>query len=474
VRNVLLVDELRDSRAAYAHQALHDPLTGLPNRARLRERLAQALAGPHPEQVAVLMLDLDGFKRVNDSLGHPAGDALLRGVAERLLSATRGSDTVARLGGDEFAVLLEATRAPGDAAAVAERVLLAMRAPFAVGGSEAVVGTSIGIVVGAAAGRAAAPASDAAVDAVLRDADLAMYRAKGAGKGRYVFFEPGMHAEAVTRLELEADLRAALAKEEFRLAYQPIVALDTGAVAGVEALARWRHPLRGVVPPADFIPLAEETGLIVPLGRWVLGEACRQLAAWDAAAPGAPGAAAFSVSVNVSPRQFFDAGFVGDVRVALAASGVAPARLVLELTERVMHDRPEPALERFTALKALGVTLAIDDFGTGASALGYLQRFPIDVLKIDKTFVDGVAGEGAQGSLARTIVALGRALALRTVAEGVEAPEQRTALREAGCAMAQGFLFARPLDPEAVAALLAGADAEPARGAAAVAGLGTA
>jgi diguanylate cyclase (GGDEF)-like protein len=456
VRNVLLVDELRDSRAAYAHQALHDPLTGLPNRARLRERLAQALAGPHPEQVAVLMLDLDGFKRVNDSLGHPAGDALLRGVAERLLSATRGSDTVARLGGDEFAVLLEATRAPHDAAAVAERVLHAMRAPFALGGAEAVVGTSIGIVVGAGAGRGAAPAADAAVDAVLRDADLAMYRAKGAGKGRYVFFEPGMHAEAVTRLELEADLRAALARGEFRLAYQPIVALDTGAPVGVEALARWDHPLRGVVAPADFIPVAEETGLIVALGRWVLDEACRQLAAWSAAGGGA--GAGLAMTVNVSARQLYDPGFVDDVRAALSAAGVDASRLVLELTESVMLDRPDLALERFAALKRLGVTLAIDDFGTGYSALSYLQRFPIDVLKIDKSFVDGLGHGGRQGSLARTIVALGRALAMRTVAEGVEDAAQHAALREVGCAFGQGFLFARPLAPDDMAAMLAPAD----------------
>jgi diguanylate cyclase (GGDEF)-like protein len=401
------------------------------------------------------MLDLDGFKRVNDSLGHPAGDALLRGVAERLLNATRGSDTVARLGGDEFAILLEHTRSRHDVTVVADRILHAVRAPFALGAAEAVVGTSIGIAYGARG----APGGDdveARVDAVLRDADLAMYRAKGAGKGRHVFFEPSMHAEAVTRLETEADLRAALARGEFRLAYQPIVALDTGAPVGVEALARWDHPLRGVVAPADFIPVAEETGLIVALGRWVLDEACRQLAAWSAAGGGA--GAGLAMTVNVSARQLYDPGFVDDVRAALSAAGVDASRLVLELTESVMLDRPDLALERFAALKRLGVTLAIDDFGTGYSALSYLQRFPIDVLKIDKSFVDGLGRGGPQGSLARTIVALGRALSMRTVAEGVEEPVQRAALREVGCALGQGFLFARPLTPDGVEALLAGAE----------------
>jgi diguanylate cyclase (GGDEF)-like protein len=460
VRNVLLVDELRDSRAAYAHQALHDPLTGLPNRARLHERLAHALGGAHPERVSVLVLDLDGFKRVNDSLGHPAGDTLLVQVAQRLLAATRGSDTVARLGGDEFAVLLDNARQPHDAVGVAERVLDALRTPFLLAGpdgggsAEAVVGTSVGIARGAPHGARAAGDAASAVDALLRDADLAMYRAKASGKGRYTFFEPSMHAEAVSRLELEADLRAALARGEFRLVYQPIVALADGRIEGVEALARWDHPLRGTVSPADFIPLAEETGIIVPLGRWVLGEACRQARAWaDAGLGDAPGAA-LTVTVNVSGRQVYDPAFVDDVRAALAAAGVDPRRLVLELTESVMIDRPELALERFTALKAVGVRLAIDDFGTGYSALSYLQRFPIDVLKIDRSFVDGLRKGGPQGSLARTIVALGQALSLRTVAEGIEDAAQRAALHEVGCPLGQGFLFARPLEPAAVAALL--------------------
>ncbi len=460
IRNVTLVDALRDSREAFAHQARHDPLTKLANRARLHERLSLALGGASPERVTVLVLDLDGFKRVNDSLGHAAGDALLVQVAARLLAATRGSDTVARLGGDEFAVVLEHTRGPADATLVAERILSALRVPFVVGGAEAVVGTSVGIARAATDG-AVAPGTDGAtarVDALLRDADLAMYRAKGAGKGRYAFFEPVMHAEAVGRLELEADMRAALTRGEFFLLYQPIVELDGGAVVGVEALARWQHPLRGLVSPADFIPLAEETGLVVPLGRWVLGEACREGARLCARA-----GRAVAMSVNVSARQLYDAAFVDDVRAALGASGVDPHGLVLELTESVMIDRPELALERFTALKALGVRLAIDDFGTGYSALSYLQRFPIDVLKIDRSFVDGLRRGGAQGALARTIVALGEALSLRTVAEGIEEAAQCAALREVGCPFGQGYLFARPLAPEALAELLApeaGADGD--------------
>jgi diguanylate cyclase (GGDEF)-like protein len=412
--------------------------------------------------VSVLVLDLDGFKRVNDSLGHPAGDALLVQVAERLLSATRGSDTVARLGGDEFAVLIENARQPHDAVSVAERVLQALRTPFVLagpdgaGGAEAVVGTSVGIAQGAPHGARPAGDAAAAVDALLRDADLAMYRAKASGKGRYTFFEPSMHAEAVSRLGLEADLRSALARGEFRLVYQPIVALADARVEGVEALVRWEHPLRGTVSPGEFIPLAEETGIIVPLGRWVVQEACRQARAWADAGVGE----GLTVTVNVSGRQVYDPGFVDDVRHALAAAGVDPRRLVLELTESVMIDRPELALERFTALKALGLRLAIDDFGTGYSALSYLQRFPIDVLKIDRSFVDGLRKGGAQGSLARTIVALGQALSLRTVAEGIEDAEQRAALREVGCPLGQGFLFARPMDPDAMAGLL-GADSAP-------------
>lgn len=458
VRNVTLVDELRCSREAFAHQAHHDPLTGLANRARLHERLAQVLAGGDTESLAVLMLDLDGFKRVNDSLGHAFGDQLLVEVARRLLNATRGCDLVTRLGGDEFAILLQNARTDLDATTVAERVLTALRVPFVLGTAEAVVGTSIGIARpdphDAADGPLTRAAVDARADALLRDADLAMYRAKSGGKGRFAFFEPSMHAEAVARLALEVDLRAALDRDEFTLSYQPIVTLHDAAVIGVEALVRWEHPTRGSMMPTDFVPVAEETGLIIGLGGWVLREGCRRVAGWNAARVAA-GAAPLTLTVNVSARQIYEPAFVSEVLAVLAATGFQASQLLLEITESVMLDRPELARERFEALRDAGVRLAVDDFGTGYSALGYLQAFPIDTLKIDKSFVAGLRrGGGSQAALARTIVALGRALSLRTIAEGIEDEDQRVALRDAGCAYGQGFLFSGPLDPAAAEAML--------------------
>jgi EAL domain-containing protein (putative c-di-GMP-specific phosphodiesterase class I) len=377
-------------------------------------------------------------------------------VAKRLLHATRGADLVSRLGGDEFAILLENARADGDATVVAERVLSALRVPFALGGAEAVVGTSIGI---ARAERrreeGSAPALDieASIEAVMRDADLAMYRAKGAGKGRFAFFEPSMHAEAVERLALEADLRSALGRGEFALTYQPIIALADGEAVGVEALLRWEHPTRGLLMPADFVPVAEETGLIGPIGAWVMREACGRMVHWNAARARAQ-RMPLTVTVNVSARQVYEAGFVDEVLDVLRASGLPASQLLLEITESVMLDRPEVARERFVALKEAGVRLAVDDFGTGYSALSYLQAFPIDPLKIDKGFVAGLRRGGSQAALARTIVALGRALGLRTIAEGIESDDQRVALREAGCAYGQGFLFAPPLSPAEAEVLL--------------------
>jgi diguanylate cyclase (GGDEF)-like protein len=446
LRNIQLMDELRDSREALAHQAYHDPLTGLANRARFRQRLGHALGSSHASHVAVLVLDLDGFKTVNDSLGHAAGDALLVEVAARLLNATRGCDTVARLGGDEFAILLENAKHPRESEVVAERIVSALHAPVLVHDRPVVVGASVGI---ARVERSEIPRVGA-VEALLRDADIAMYRAKARGKGRYAVFEPAMHVAAVERLALEADLRAAVDRGEFSVAYQPIVGLAAGDVVGVEALIRWTHAGRGAIAPGEFIPLAEETGLIVPIGRWILRTACRQAAAWHAER----GGEALTMTVNVSGRQLEDAGFRDDVAAAIADSGIVPSSLVLELTESTIAQNPDTTRERLLALKALGVRLAIDDFGTGYSSLSYLQQFPIDVLKIDKTFVDNVTRGGSHAALARTIVALADALSVNCVAEGVEESEQRACLRELGCALGQGYHFARPMSADAVGQLL--------------------
>jgi diguanylate cyclase (GGDEF)-like protein/PAS domain S-box-containing protein len=425
--------------ARLAHEATHDALTGLANRARFRARVADALARDldRPERVVVLFLDLDDFKAVNDSAGHATGDALLGVVAQRLLEATRGSDTVARLGGDEFGVLLRNTDNAADVSIVAGRLVAAMRRPVRLGDYEAVVGASIGIARGA---------SSRDADALLRDADTAMYAAKAAGKGDYAWFDPAMHAAALARAELQADLGPALERGEFWVAYQPIVALDTGRVQGLEALARWTHPTRGALSPAAFIPVAEASGQIVPLGRWVLAEACRTVATM----PGAP-----YITVNLSARQLADPALVGDVEAVLHASGLAPGRLVLEITETVLMADMAGTLERLHLLKALGVRLAIDDFGTGYSSLRYLQRFPVDVLKIDKSFVDRVDGDAHDAALVRTIVALGEMLGLTTVAEGIERAAQREHLGALGCRLGQGYHFARPLDAAAATAFLA-------------------
>jgi diguanylate cyclase (GGDEF)-like protein len=466
----------RRVEVALGRQALRDSLTGLANRALFRDRVGHALARaardgaapPHAAaRVAVLFLDLDGFKTVNDSLGHAAGDRLLVEVAARLLNATRGCDTVARLGGDEFAVLLENARGPADAEAVAERIVQALRAPIALGAAaaagaaphgppaEARVGASVGIAF-------AEPAMDA--DALLRNADAAMYRAKAGGKNRHATFDPTLVAAAADRLSLEADLARAVERGQLALVYQPIVALDGGAVRGAEALLRWRHPSRGVVGPAAFVPLAESSGLIVDIGRWVLEEACRAAAAW----PAGPGGAAAGVSVNVSGRQLADPELPAHVAGALARAGLDAGRLTLEITESVLMRDTDATLAVLSALKALGVRLAVDDFGTGYSSLRYLHRFPVDVLKIDKSFVDGVARGAQDAALARTIVALGDMLGLRTVAEGVETEAQRDRLAAMGCDAGQGYLFAQPLEPRALRAMFAAAPAgaparEPAR-----------
>ena len=440
-----------------AHQAFHDALTGLANRALFRDRVEHALslAARRGASVAVLFLDLDDFKRVNDSLGHAAGDQLLVEVAARLLNATRGCDTVARLGGDEFAVLLEQTASDADATIVADRVVQTMTTPIVLDGAEVLVRASVGI--------ARARPEDGAEE-LLRNADLAMYRAKQGGKGRHELFDPAMHAAVAEGLALEADLRHALADESamdagLRVHFQPIVDLATGVPIGAEALVRWQHPRRGLVSPSAFIPLAETSGLIVPLGAWVLRTACRQAAAWHAARVAAhgPDVRPLSLSVNLAGRQLQHPGLLDTVRGALAAAGLAARQLVLEITESELMRDTDATRATLHALKALGVRLAIDDFGTGYSSLAYLRDFPVDVLKIDKSFVDGLARGGSDAALARTIVALGETLALHTVAEGVETELQRDRLRALGCGSAQGYLLARPLPADAAGALLVAA-----------------
>ncbi|MHB1224566.1 MAG: sensor domain-containing protein, partial [Gemmatimonadaceae bacterium] len=444
LRNIRLVDEIRRSEERLAHQAFHDPLTDLANRALFLDRVGHALARRtrHPTPLAVLFIDLDDFKKVNDSLGHPAGDRLLVVAAERLSICVRGSDTVARLGGDEFAVLVEDAVSPSEVLAIADRVATALRAPFHIAGTEVFVSASIGV--------APAAAGDTA-DELLRNADVAMYFAKTRSKSATAVFEPWMQTAARERLELEADMRRALERGEFVLHYQPIVRLDDGEIIGMEALVRWQHPVRGMVPPGEFIPLAEETGLIVPLGSWVLEQACRQVRSWQSGQH--PGAVPLKVTVNLSSRQLQEPDVVATVRAALADSMLPAGTLVLEITESVLMQHTSLTLARLRELKALGLSLAIDDFGTGYSSLGYLQRFPIDILKIDKAFVDAV-GSDTDAALARAVIALGDTLGMQTVAEGIEVLAQVDGLRKLGCKLGQGFHFARPLPPDELRLLL--------------------
>jgi diguanylate cyclase (GGDEF)-like protein len=424
------------------HEALHDSLTGLPNRSLFLDRMRHALdrAERESEPVAVLFCDLDGFKTVNDSLGHRTGDRLLVMVAERLSECLRPGDTIARLGGDEFAVLLEELREPGDAARAAQRLLDALEAPFELRDREFYVSVSIGIAAGK---------DDA--ETLLRDADLAMYRAKSRGKGRYAVFEPGMHTAIVERLELEVDLKRALEREELVVVYQPIFSLVSGSVTGVEALVRWHHPTRGIVMPESFVPLAEESGLIGELGRWVLRKACHQGALWRAKYPGHPG---LGIGVNVSGAQLREPGLVQEVSDALAESQLEATGLTLEITETALMESFDEAIEEVDALKALGVDLAIDDFGTGYSSLRYLRRLPLDLMKIEKSFVDGIGLPGEEPDLLRAIIDLANIFGLRVVAEGIERPEQRKRLLELGCELAQGHLLAEPLDAAGTDALL--------------------
>ncbi len=441
------VTERRAMERELAWRADHDPLTGLANRSRLDARVSEALTQIEATgSVALLLLDLDEFKRVNDSLGHAEGDRLLCEVSQRLLTATRGCDLVARLGGDEFAIMLWSADSTVDATVVARRILDAFERPVPLVGAEIVLGVSIGIAH-AVAGET--------FDEVARNADVAMYDAKRAGKGTFAVYTAAMHQAAARHLAIESDLRRALAADQLRAVYQPIVDLTSGDVAGAECLLRLRHGGHTPASPGDFIPVAERTGLIVPIGRWALREACADGAAWLRRADAQAGAPPLSVTVNVSGRQLHHASLVDDVRAALDASGLDPRALVLEITESVLMYDAEAALRRLSSLRALGVRLAIDDFGTGYSSLSYLQRLPVDVLKIDKSFVDTVTDPSRGAPLVRAIVALADTLGIRCVAEGIESAAQRDVLRDLGCRYGQGYLFGRPAPAADVGDLLA-------------------
>jgi diguanylate cyclase (GGDEF)-like protein/PAS domain S-box-containing protein len=420
--------------------AFHDPLTNLPNRSLFMDRLQHALerANRHAAPIAVMFLDLDNFKVVNDSLGHKAGDQLLVQVSQRLIGCLRTADTAARLGGDEFTVLLEDLSSAADALVVADRIAERLNAAFELDGREVFVTASVGIAV--------STGPDDTAESLIRTADLAMYQAKTSGKARYAVFDPEMNDRAWQRLEIETDLRHALDRGEFVLHYQPIVDLASGRIEELEALIRWQHPTRGIVPPNAFIPIAEETGLIVPIGRWVLEQACEQLRGW--------GNSDLVISVNLAARQFQDPQLLSDVARVLARTGIAPRQLKLEITESAaMHDAAatEATLRQ---LKALGVGLAIDDFGTGYSALSYLKRFSVDTLKVDRSFVNGIGHNTDDTAIVSAIVALARTMGLEVTAEGVETADQREHLRVLGCNRGQGYYFARPRDRAEVSGLL--------------------
>ncbi|MEO8292025.1 MAG: EAL domain-containing protein [Actinomycetota bacterium] len=453
VRGIVLntrdITERKQFEEQLSHQAFHDSVTNLANRALFRDRVTHALERQQRDHkpVAVLFMDLDDFKTINDSLGHAAGDELLSQVGDRVRSALRAADTAARLGGDEFAILLEDGGEGIQAVDVADRLMQSLEAPFPLEGEEVFMRASIGIAVA----DDVREEGDDPVEEILRNADVAMYMAKENGKGRYQVFEPAMHATALRRLVLKADLQRAVEHGEFILHYQPVIELESGRISGVEALIRWIHPDRGMVPPLEFIPLAEETGLIVTIGRWVLREACTYAIELQRRYPSDP---PFHMSVNLSVRQLQRAEIVDEVREILAETGLEPSSLILEITESVMMSNMELSIERLGDLKGLGVLLAVDDFGTGYSSLNYIQHFPVDILKVDKSFVDAMNSDTRKSALTATILKLAQDLDLKPVAEGIERPDQLERLLELHCDMGQGFLFAKPLDREALQGLL--------------------
>jgi diguanylate cyclase (GGDEF)-like protein/PAS domain S-box-containing protein len=431
------------------HAAFYDALTGLPNRALFMERLGMALErskGRGRGGFAVLFLDLDRFKVVNDSLGHRAGDQLLIQISRRLERTRRAGDTVARLGGDEFAVLVEGVENASDGARVAERVQRELSMPFEIDGQEVFTSSSIGIALGGGP-------NQVRPEDMLRDADTAMYRAKGMGIAKHAVFDVTMHDRAVAVLQLENDLRRAIERGELRVQYQPIVALSSGRIVGFEALARWNHRQRGTVPPSEFIPLAEETGVIGSLGRWILQEACTQMRRLQATYPRLP---ALTLSVNISGRQVLQPDLVEQIDDTLRATGLDARSLRLEITESVLVENAAAATRCLTRLRQLGLQLCIDDFGTGYSSLSYLHRLPIDLLKIDSSFVRTMGSDEKNRRIVETILLLGRNLGVEVVAEGVETSAQASVLHRLGCGLVQGFLFSHPVDIDAAAALVSG------------------
>lgn len=430
------------------YQALHDDLTGLPNRALIIDRTEQMLARTRrqPAAVGALFIDLDNFKDINDSFGHQVGDRLLEAVATRLEEAVRESDTVGRLGGDEFVILVEGSSLDAGPEVIAERILGIIREPFSLEEAKQVsltVRASLGVAVGVRP----------AADDLLRDADVALYEAKRAGRNRYAIFRPEMQTAVQDRMALELDLHDALDENQLYLVYLPTFDLHEMKATGVEALLRWRHPTRGVLKPTEFIPLADETGMIVPIGRFVLNQVCQQAAAWRQKGLDIP------VSVNVSARQLESTGFVEDVRRALTASGIEPGSLTLEVTESVLMHNAETTSQRLRALKELGTRIAIDDFGTGYSSLAYLRRFPVDALKIDRSFISGLSRSTQSGALIHTLIQLGKTLGIDTLGEGIEEQSQLTQLQREQCDEGQGYLFSRPLEADAVEQFIAASSA---------------
>jgi diguanylate cyclase (GGDEF)-like protein/PAS domain S-box-containing protein len=439
------ITDRKTMEARLVHGTLHDALTGLPNRSLLEDRLALAVRAlaRREQPLGLLFLDVDHFKFVNDSLGHDAGDALLVSVAERIAATVRPGDTVARFGGDEFVVVCEELASAGEALGLAQRIQDAVSAPLVVSGTELVVSVSTGIAL--------TTDPETLPGSLLRDADSAMYNAKRSGRARSVVFADEMREQVIGRFETETQLRRALAEGQLRVHYQPILALAgsaPGSVGAVEALVRWEHPTRGLVLPAEFVTIAEDTGLIVPLGEWVLEEACRQVVAWDVQGT------RLSVSVNVSGVQITQPDVVSRVAAVLDRTGVDPSRVALEMTESVLMRDAEETLSVLRALKDLGVRLHVDDFGTGYSSLSYLKRFPVDAVKVDRSFVDGLANDPEDIAIVEAIISLAHTLGIEVIAEGVESLPQLQALQAMGCESAQGYLFSRPVPAQDVARTL--------------------